>query len=262
MSMEKSCENPQEPLTFCLLNPALMPEWFWLPTAHYLQEKGHDYVIPNVPRDDTAVTLEQNIDIIEQSMGDNDRQYIVALSRGVEYAVRYLDRMARKDTLHKIAGWMVISSVGPRGYEVASDFSTIPMQRHTSDYTKGISIDKRGLEIIDPKVAISSLLHDIEDERLLSQVLVDLTPNRPLSADEIESVPILKRNILPLAWYVGLYDAVDNTELSVQVARQRFGVEPKKMEWGHISPLTHPAEVSEAILSESQQAFESRTRKV
>jgi len=82
-------QQPQGPsFNFCLIDPALLPEWFWVPTGHKLQEQGHNYYIPDLRRGDSSVGVEAKIDIIEDTMKGHDMQYVVALSRGVEFAVR------------------------------------------------------------------------------------------------------------------------------------------------------------------------------
>ena len=241
--------------TICFLNPALMPGWFWLPTAHYVQQKGFSYVIPDVLREKTDVSIKQNVDIIEQSLSGQGKHYLVALSRGVEYAVRYIDRMSKQGKLDKIVGWTVLSSVGPRGYESVIEAESRPMSRHTPGYSRGIKLDKNGLEFIDKTVAVSTLLHDVSDPRLCAQTLKDMIRNRPLADTEISAVPRLRQGTLPLTWYIGLHDKVDNTELSAQVAHQKFGVEAKYVEWGHVSPLTNTSGVGDVIIHDALQAL-------
>lgn len=250
MSKELEPTGQSESITVSLINPALMPGWFWLPTAHKLKESGYDYVIPNLPRDEPDATVEDNIDIIEDSLEESPRQYLVALSRGIEFTVRYIDRVAQKDSINKVIGFMVISSVGPRGYRSAQSDSGIPQQRHTPEYMKGIQLDDEGLESIDPAIALEVLLHDIQDEKLRQQTLTDLRANRPLTSAEVRSVPHLAQGLLPTSWYIGQNDRVDNAVLSAQIARDEFGVEPKYTDWGHLGPLTHTEEVSQAIIKE------------
>jgi hypothetical protein len=244
-----------ERFNFCFIDPAMLPAWFWLPTAHCVEQQGHDYFIPNMRRGDSQASAEEAVDSIEETMQDKPLQFIIALSRGVEFGVRYIDRLAQQKALSKIMGWMVISSVGPRGYEVSSSPSDEPYTRHTALHTSGLSINQQGLEVIDPEVATASMLHDIDDERLLTQVLDNLVADRPLSQSEINSVPHVDKNTLPVTWYIGLQDKVDNIQLSAAVAKRRFGVTPHFTDWGHVGPLSHTQEVSNAILDEARRAY-------
>lgn len=241
-------------VNFCFLNPAWMPEWFWLPTAHAVAEKGADYFIPPLQRDITSTGIAQNVDIIDTTMQNKQSQYIVALSRGIEYAIRYIDRLDRQDRLADVLGWTVISSVGPRGYGESSEFAGIPKPRHTESYLAGITLNENGLEVLDSEAARSCLLHDLEDERLSDEIIQSLIKGRPLAPDEIQSVPYLQPNILPLTWYIGRNDEVDNIEASAYVAQHFFRVIPTYTDWGHIGPLTHIDQVADALLADAERA--------
>jgi len=246
-------DSPEQ-YNVCLVNPAQLPEWFWLPTAHLIQEAGHNYFIPPLPRGTITATVEDSVDVIEETMQDKEQQFIVVLSRGVEFGVRYIDRLVKKRSLANVMGWMVISSVGPRGYtNVESPDDNMPLSRHTSLYSSGVTMQD-GLETMDPENAMDCMLHDIDDERLQTITLNNLINERPLSMTEVASVPHLPPNILPLSWYIGLQDRVDNTALSAVVAKQAFGVEPSYTNWGHVGPLSHTEEVFKAILSEAHKA--------
>lgn len=262
-SVRSSSEHPDHDISsvnFCFLNPAWMPEWFWLPTAKAVAESGADYFIPPIRRDTSDATIEDNVDIIEAAMQDLPAQYIVALSRGVEYAVRYIDRMSRKGRLQKLIGCTVISSVGPKGYESKlHGFGTVS-QRHTANYLAGITHDTNGLEVLDPDVARSCMLHDIQDMRLKEEVIGALMKSRPLTLAEIESVPGIEPDQLAMAWYIGRNDRVDRQEVSSEMARQIFRIEPAFTGWGHVGPLTHTDEVVGALLGDAERAAEKGYR--
>ncbi len=252
-------ELPQsslDQLNVCLINPAWLPEWFWMPTANILTARGANCFIPELQRGDPDVGVNENVDIIEATMADQTPHYIVALSRGVEFGVRYIDRLAKQHALHKAIGWMVISSVGPRGYEIGLDAPHRSLSRHSQAYNDGLGVTANGqLETIDPNTVETSMLGDIDDKQLKERVIAGLVDERPLSQLEIATVPHVPKGVLPLAWYIGSRDQVDNMQLSAAVARQKFGVEPHYRDWGHISPLTHPHEVAGVIINEAQRAF-------
>lgn len=236
--------------TICLINPALVPDWFWQPTADVLSERGYASVIPELPRSDATATADDNVTVIESALQAHDRQYMVALSRGIEFAVRYLDRLTAQQQLHKVIGWTVISSVGPRGYETRSPIRLFrPMPRHTPQFRSGIHVEK-GLEVIAPDTARRCLLAGVRNQALLESAIEGMVPSRPLSRAEIRQVPKLPKNLLPLAWYLGQNDRVDNLDLSHTVARRRFGVDPHLTDWGHVGPLSHTVEVADAIIQE------------
>lgn len=245
-------------INFCLLNPAHLPPWFWLPTATVIANSEHSCVIPPI-KNNLEYTAEQKVDVIERAMTDRCAQYIVAMSRGAEFAVRYIGRLERENRLSSLIGWMVINSVGPRGYELTNPNTGDVAKRHSDEYRAGIRIDEDGYETIDKTTARTVLLHDVKDEALASCIVDNLGRERALSAAEVESVPLLEKNLLPLAWYIGLNDRVDNLQLSERVARERLGVEPKIIpEWGHVAPITHTEQIAYAILQESQAAWLSR----
>jgi hypothetical protein len=250
----------EQAVDVCFVNPAMMPDWFWLPVAHGVAARGHDYFVPDLQRKERSANAEQSVDAIEAAMSHSDSQFIVALSRGVEFAVRYISRMEQQDQLHKLAGWMVISSVGPKGLEVESPATGEPMHRHTARYAGAIGINERGLEVIETDVAWTTLLHGFKDEdyELRLQTLSDLKPDCPLSPAEIAQVPHLSRRILPLTWYIGAADRVDNRELSAAVATERYDATPKYTDWGHVGPLSHINEVVEAIDVDARKALFAR----
>lgn len=246
---------------YCFLNPAWLPEWFWLPTAHAIEESGAAYFIPPLERDSITTDLEANVDIVAATMDDRPSQYIVALSRGVEYAVRYIHRMNKQGRLGNILGWTVISSAGPSGYERTLRKAGDTINRHTQDYMAGIALDESGLEVIRTEAAHDCLLHDVRDGRLRDTILTNLTKARPLTAAEIDSVPSMESTRLPLTWYIGRNDKVDNVEVSATVAQTIFQVEPILTDWGHIGPLTHTGEVVEALLKDTERAQTMREAK-
>jgi len=255
-------QQPQGPsFNFCLIDPALLPEWFWVPTGHKLQEQGHNYYIPDLRRGDSSVGVEAKIDIIEDTMKGHDMQYVVALSRGVEFAVRYLARLQKKQELSSVIGFMVISSVGPRGYEKVSGLAEgDQVSRHTVMHNRGLVTNEDGLEVIDRTIAEQHMLHDISDSKFRGIILDNLINEYPLQNDEIESVPQLEKNALPMAWYIGLRDRVDNIALSAAVAKERFGVLPTFRSWGHVGPLSHTHEAANDILEEANAAYSQRRK--
>lgn len=246
------------PANVCFVNPALLPDWFWLPTAHLVEQAGLTYSVPSLPRSDTTATLQQGVDAIEEAMQPHDLRYVVALSRGIECTVRYLDRLAKQEELGKILGWMVISSVGPRGSESSAQMTGQDVSRHTPGYSAGISMTSTGLETIDQEAAEKFLLHDVADPNLRAQALADLVPVRPLTSQEVVALPQPSSQLPKPAWYIGRNDLVDNTELSATVARNHFGVEPTYTQWGHVGPLSHTEEVARAIIQEIEKAQEKQ----
>ena len=58
----------------CLLNPSVLPEWFWAPTAYQIEAEGHDCFIPDLRRGDPRMTIEDGVNGIEAAMGDRALQ--------------------------------------------------------------------------------------------------------------------------------------------------------------------------------------------
>lgn len=214
--------NPGQPVHVCLLNPAHAPDCFWLPAGHCLDKNGFKCLVPPLVRNDLSVTLDKNVDFIENAIAQSNPQYLVALSRGVEFAVSYIDRLAKKDDLSKLLGWMVIGSLGPHGYELLDQNSGKPQHQHTKQYSDGISLDADCFEVIDRDTAEDVLLDDVQ---------------------------------LQLAWYIGTNDLVDNVAISSAVAQERFGVKATDTDWRHVSPLSHTEEVAQTITDEANNAW-------
>lgn len=258
--MTNSFENPipdipeESKLNVCLLNPAWLPEWFWLPVGKLIEANGHNYSIPPLPRGQATRDVNDSLDVIENSMAGLENQVVVSLSRSVEYGVRYLDRLAKQKELNKVLGWIVISSVGPRGYDLSTLKDGHVMPRHTDLHNSGLIVGDHGFETIDRTVAASTMLHDIGDLALKNIVLDNLIKEAPFSKKDTEAVPYLEKNVIPISWYIGANDRVDNTELSVAIATQFFGIDPKYTQWGHVGPLSHTSEVVEVILTEANLA--------
>jgi hypothetical protein len=253
--LERRAAGSQDALTLCLINPALLPEWFWSSVAQKVEEET-DYrvVIPKMPRSDVSATAEDCVDAIEESLENAPVQYLGALSRGIEYAVRYIDRLEHRDSLQKVLGWTVISSVGPRGYEVISPWTGQPFEeRHNPEYTSGLRIDAEGREVLTPQ-AERLMFRGLPNRSLFERVSADSIPQPPLRDEEVASVPDIPENAPPLAWYIGVYDGVDDHALSAAVAWQKFGVLAQYRNWGHIGPLSHPQEVAATLIQDIENA--------
>lgn len=261
MSAEQIKPQP-DTINVGLISPAYLADWFWLPCLEQIEsEPNYNAFIPQLPRDRANVTANQYVDSVYEAMDGLDSQYIVCTSRGIETGVRYLERIEKERRMDKILGLMVISSVGPRGYELISAVSGQAYERHTPEFNEGIKRDKDGYERLDPEAAERVVVPDIEDPNLRSQAVSDLIKQRPLSNTAMENVPRFPKGLTPVAWYRGRNDKVDNLELSAEVAKQKFGVEPTDTDWGHVGPLSHTEEVTQAIIKESQNALKFRKSK-
>ena len=259
--LERQAAPAEDAITLCLINPAMLPEWFWYSVAEKV-EQTTDYrvVVPKLPRSDTRATAEDYVDTIQESVKDSSLHYLGALSRGVEYAVRYIDRRINSESVDKILGWTVISSVGPRGYEVTSTWDGQPFRtRHNPQYIDGLDTDSEGREILAPQ-AERLMFRGLDrgNRSLFDQISADSIPQCPLSEEEVAQVPEIPRNILPLSWYIGVNDAVDNHALSAAVAWQKFGALAQYKPWGHIGPLSDPEQVAATLIDDMSRAHQLR----
>lgn len=237
------------PFNICLFNPSYMPEWFWLPVAYELKTKHHQNVfVPNTPRDDVTQSMEAEVQVAEATMKSLENQYHVACSGGIETMFRYLD--PQRGNLPKVVGGMIIGSGGPKGetYDpVSPDNGEQMSNRHTPNFNSSIKIEN-GREILDPQNA-NFMLNEIKDPLLREQTRQDLVSRRKMTAVEMDQeIEIVTNEIIPLQWKIGMYDDAHDLDREIEVARQVFKVVPDFEGFGHLGPLTHPAEVAEMIM--------------
>lgn len=246
--------NGEGPVTFsvCLLPPAFLPEMIWTPTADRLRQLGHEVIMPQIDRSSPELTLEDDVKVVEKAMTGRRHQVVVALSRAIEIAIRYVDPARRG--ADDILNLQVVASGGPKGETYDPEPRERFAERYTPEYSAGLS-HQDGLEVVDPGVVNKAMLHDLEDEEVRDLICRRLTGQRPVSQSEMQSVPPVPTGRFAINWDIGLNDRVHNLEREAAVARQKFGIEPVYGDFGHVSPLTHPQLSTQRILGHAYRAY-------
>lgn len=233
---------PHDRTTYVLVPGAWQGAWSWQPVARRLRAAGHDAVTLTLP-----------------GLADGDVRTGRHLADTVDHVVAEIDRRDLRDVVLVAQSW--------GGYPVTGAAHRVSDRLSKVIYYNAI-VPRRGVPLIDENEAYSQMLNAAIDASPDGSVAVTLDQVPLLLPESSEEVRQLFFELLvpqPGAYFLEALDVDDVTVAGVPAAyvlsvddmalarpgtelAARIGLTPLMVPGGHESMLTHPDEVTEALL--------------
>lgn len=221
--------------TFALIHGAGDVGWYWHLVQAELARRGHDSVAPDLPCDDDSAGLAEYAAAVTAAIGDRTDVIVVGQSLGGFVApliAASTEGPTRSSTGTSSARRLVlVAPMIPAPGEAAADFwtntrwSDEPRAEHDDLFYQDVPAD----------------LVEQARKRSRRQSETRLGEPSPLSAwPDVPTAVVLCRD-----------DRLLPPSFVRRVARERLGVTPDEIPGGHTPALSHPVELTDALLRSS-----------
>lgn len=231
-------------LTFVLVPGVGHGAWFWHPVARRLLQSGHDVVAVTLPgtavgSDPAGVAMEDAVaHVVEQARSRGSQKVVLVAHSWGGYPVT--------GAAHRLADLVqlvvYVSGVVPRrGSAMLDEF---PAQMAGQIREVIAASPDRTVDVTFENVAQAFMPDQPEPvQRLVFELLTPVPGAYQMEALDVDPVTSVG---IPAAYLL----AVDDQALAIPGAEfaARLGVEPTMIPGSHEAPLTHPEEVTRALL--------------
>ena len=215
--------------TFALVHGAWHGPWSWERVTGPIGEHGHEVVVPDLPSEDTELSLGDYADTIDRALGDADDVVLVPHSLGGLVGPVVAARRPLRALLY------VCALVPEPGLSFSDQLAA--SEERVLLFEGGRELDDQGRSHWpDLDTTVSTMYPDLapEDARWAAERL-----RRQAQKSQRETSPAPPPGLRTES-IVGANDRVLSPVWSRRVAKERLGIEPVEIPTGHFPMITHP----------------------
>jgi pimeloyl-ACP methyl ester carboxylesterase len=224
--------------TFALIHGAWHGAWCWERLLDPLRRRGHEFVTPELPSEDTEAGLEEYADTIWQALDEASAEDVVLVTHSLGGLVAPVAAARRPVTALVYLAALVPEPGLSFSEQLAA--STEPVLL----FEGGRMVDDQGRSHWPDADATARIMYgDLspEDARWAAG---RLRPQAQKSQTEPSPAPPAGLRVESI---ICTGDRVVSPSWSRRVARERLGVEPTELPSGHFPMITHPEPLADAL---------------
>ena len=221
-------------MTYVLIPGAGGSAWFWSPVAAELRAVGHDVVAVELPASDERAGLPEYVDTVLRAVGERGDLTVVGHSLGGFTAAEFASRVPVRQLIF-------VNAMIPSPGETAGQWWANTGQREarrTNDRASGRDPDADFDDVV-------YFFHDVPEALVQEAARHDASESEAAFATPCTFAAYPD---VPIRALAGLDDRIFPAEFQRRVARDRLGIAIEVIPGGHLAPLSHPAEVTRALL--------------
>lgn len=219
----------------------------WDPLKQELAPAGFERIItPDLPVLDPGATYEDDTETVHKDTIGLDQFFIVTFSRGAEVVPRLLDRLEDR---RRVIGVLVLSSSGPHGISVPPAIKG--QNRYQRAFEEGVREDSRGLEYLEPEVAVRVLYDAFASKSTLAWAIDGLRRHR--KSDSSSPPPPLPSDI-PVFGALGEYEKVLQRRRAKIALESWTQNEVIDIPTGHTPQITRPDYLAGLVMTLVQRS--------
>jgi pimeloyl-ACP methyl ester carboxylesterase len=221
--------------TFVLVPGAGGASWYWHRVVAELERRDHAAIAVELPADDPAAGIDEYVDIIVAAAAGMPKVTIVGQSMGAFSAVPSCDRLP-------VEGLVLVNAMIPDPGETAGAWwgnTGAPAAKAALDVAQGRDPDAE----LDP---LTYFFHDLPAS--MFEASAAYARNEVDRAFETPS-PFTVWPDVPTKVITGRDDRFFPAEFQRRLAKERLGLDVTEVPGGHLAALSHPVEVTDALLA-------------
>jgi pimeloyl-ACP methyl ester carboxylesterase len=219
--------------TFLLIPGAGGMSWYWQPVVRCMRAAGHDAIALDLPADDPRAGLTAYVGLALAAAEGHDDLVVVAQSMGAFTAVPVCEQLDAR-------GLVLLNAMVPAPGERACDWwentgseEARRAAARAAGYPEELDLQTYFLHDVPPEVAARSAEH-VRDE-------ADIAFEEPC--------PFTRWPDVPTTVLAGRDDRFFPFAFQRRVARERLAAEAQPVPGGHLSALSEPDAVTQALLA-------------
>lgn len=230
-------DNPRP--TFMLIPGAGGQAWYWHRVVGELHGRGYGAIAVDLPAGDDSAGLVAYTDAVVAAIGEARPLVVVGQSMGGLTAPLVCDRVP-VDLL------VLVNAMIPTPGETGGQWWEVTDQ--AAARTDRAAHDGRGLD----DDLLDDFFHDVP-QHVVDEAMRRGDPPQS-SAPFAEPWPLDRWPQVPIRVLAGRDDRFFPAEFQTRVARRRLGITPDVVPGGHLVALSHPVELTDALLASWRQA--------
>ncbi|NUS74021.1 MAG: alpha/beta hydrolase [Corynebacteriales bacterium] len=219
--------------TYVLLPGAASDAWYWHRVIPLLRARGHDVLAPDLPCEDDSAGFPDYADTVVRAIGGRDRLILVAQSLAGFTAPLVCERIP-VELLVLVAA--MVPSPGESAGDWWSNTGQVGAYRELAE-RHGLSTEEFDVKAVFFHDVPPEVTREAFNRRELDQSATPLADPWPLT----------KWPDVPTEFLLCRQDRLFPAEFMRELVKSRLGIVPDELNSGHLSALSHPAELVERL---------------